>query len=203
MGDILPASESVIERADVSSGKALADHRGSRWVRMFNTLGVLGKDPVLYALGGATLVVGLFTGRERLVRAAVGELASVLLADSIKLGIKKGVTRSRPQELIDEGTYRRHSGGSDFKRDKSFPSGHAARCMAAALGIARFHPGVGKLCLAAGALSAFSRILKGRHWPSDMIAGSVIGWGSEAMVGRLLRMPVAAQLTRKLCRKFG
>src|SRR5438105_5487179 len=72
----------------------------------------------------------------------------------------------------------------------SFPSGHAANAFGAATVLAWFFPAVRvPLYLVAG-LVAVSRVLRGSHFPTDVLAGAVLGVviGSMAAVG-LKRWP--------------
>ena len=72
----------------------------------------------------------------------------------------------------------------------SFPSGHAANAFGAATVLAWFFPAVRvPLYLVAG-LVAVSRVLRGSHFPTDVLAGAVLGVviGSVAVVG-LKRWP--------------
>lgn len=75
--------------------------------------------------------------------------------------------------------------------DASFPSGHTAASFAAAAALwAR--PGsrrMGLPALALACLIAFSRLYLYVHWPSDVLAGAVLGsllgWGSARLTARL------------------
>ena len=72
----------------------------------------------------------------------------------------------------------------------SFPSGHAANAFGAATVLAWFFPAVRvPLYLVAG-LVAVSRVLRGSHFPTDVLAGAVLGVviGSVVVVG-LKRLP--------------
>ena len=72
----------------------------------------------------------------------------------------------------------------------SFPSGHAANAFGAATVLAWFFPAVRvPLYLVAG-LVAVSRVLRGSHFPTDVLAGAVLGVviGSAVVVG-LKRWP--------------
>jgi undecaprenyl-diphosphatase len=61
--------------------------------------------------------------------------------------------------------------------DWSFPSGHAAASMAAVGALAARKCWIWKPVLVLACLICFSRMYLYVHWPSDVIAGSVIGLG--------------------------
>lgn len=58
----------------------------------------------------------------------------------------------------------------------SFPSGHAAIAFAGALAGTRLFPAAGWLMWPLAAMIACSRIYLAVHWPSDVLAGIVIGF---------------------------
>jgi membrane-associated phospholipid phosphatase len=60
-------------------------------------------------------------------------------------------------------------------KTRSFPSGHAASGFAFATGVATEAPLAGGLLTALAALVAYSRVHTGVHYPSDVVAGAVIG----------------------------
>src|SRR5919108_556061 len=70
------------------------------------------------------------------------------------------------------------SRGKFWQGGDSFPSGHAALSWAAASVISHEYPGLFTKVLAYGAASAisFSRVEGKRHFPSDALVGSGIGW---------------------------
>lgn len=81
----------------------------------------------------------------------------------------------------------------------SFPSDHAlgAFVIATAIWLSRKSDGVVWLLL--GALIAFSRIWTGVHYPSDVIAGGLIGSASAVCIHRMLAKWAAAQKCLNRC----
>ncbi|HTX47090.1 MAG TPA: phosphatase PAP2 family protein, partial [Solirubrobacteraceae bacterium] len=72
--------------------------------------------------------------------------------------------------------------GVAMPRSTSFPSGHAASAFAFATGVGIALPRSGLPFTALAALVAYSRVHTGVHYPSDVIAGSVIGTGLAPVV---------------------
>ena len=104
-----------------------------------------------------------------------GGIASILAlgigALITNAALKNMFARTRPYEVID-GLILLVERQSDF----SFPSGHSCASFAAATVCYKMFPkkyGVPALGLAA--LIAFSRLYVGVHYPSDVIAGTLIG----------------------------
>lgn len=77
----------------------------------------------------------------------------------------------------------------------SFPSGHAASAMAGALAASRLLPEVRFVWWALAALIAVSRVYVGAHWPSDVLAGALLGIAVAWFVlgGRARSTPVATR----------
>jgi len=59
--------------------------------------------------------------------------------------------------------------------EKSFPSGHATFAFALAAGVALHNRKWGNALLALAALVAFGRVAAGVHYPTDVVAGAVVG----------------------------
>jgi undecaprenyl-diphosphatase len=74
--------------------------------------------------------------------------------------------------------------------DPSFPSDHAAAAFAIAFGVLAFSRWAGVGFLSAATLIGLSRIALGMHYPSDVLAGLVVGWAAAMLVTRLGRRPV-------------
>ena len=66
--------------------------------------------------------------------------------------------------------------------DPSFPSDHAAAAFAIAFAVFAFSRRAGTLFLAAATVIGLSRIALGMHYPSDVLAGMLVGLGSALLV---------------------
>lgn len=127
-------------------------------------------------LGGATFTVGVSTalalsgGEVRWVGyAALTALATSHLLVQL---LKRRLERPRPYLVL-----------ADSRSvvlplpDYSFPSGHTAASFAVATVLAARWPAWLLLMFAAAALVGLSRTYLGHHYPSDVLAGAIIGVG--------------------------
>ena len=68
--------------------------------------------------------------------------------------------------------------------DPSFPSDHAATAFAIAFAVLAFSRRAGAGFLLAASLIGLSRIALGLHYPSDVLAGILVGWTAAMLVTR-------------------
>lgn len=137
-------------------------------------------DPIMGALtnpGPFKIPLLILLGAVFLTRGRRGWIGVVVLALTIASGdqlsskiLKPIFKRARPSVVIKDSHPLfgvRHS--------SAFPSGHATNSFAAAPVIAYVLPEAGIAAyVVAGAIS-FSRIYVGDHWPSDVLAGTILG----------------------------
>ena len=99
--------------------------------------------------------------------------------------LKPLVDRPRPFEVLDLTLV------VDPPTTASFPSGHTASSLAAATCILLKDRRAGIAAVAFACLVGLSRIHLGVHWPTDVIAGAVVGilcaFAATYIVGRLYR----------------
>ena len=79
--------------------------------------------------------------------------------------------------------------------DASFPSDHASAAFSIALAVFLFDRFVGSLFLTAASVIAIGRVFIGVHYPSDVVAGCLIGFASALLVVRVLR-PLIERVVR-------
>ncbi|WP_455211939.1 phosphatase PAP2 family protein [Kaarinaea lacus] len=97
-----------------------------------------------------------------------------ILAYSIELPLyvvlKNSIKRRRPDDVLTEFV------AFLIPSDKfSFPSGHTAAAFVMATLISFFYPSLSLLAYSAASIIGFSRVLLGVHFPSDILAGALLG----------------------------
>ena len=132
------------------------------------------------------LAVLLFFPNRR--KAALTGIAAVLIGFIItNLCIKNMVARIRPYEVIEGLQYL-----GIKPHDFSFPSGHSTCSMAASLALlARLPKKAGIPLLNLALLICFSRLYAGVHYPTDVLAGILIGSAAAAIALCLVRQKPA------------
>jgi len=196
---ICSCSNLSIGNAYAQEADTSARHEPRNWdERTFRTINNWGKtSPELdvpmevftYSLSAANVAVplalygyGLQKDDLNASRAGVGIAAGEGIAIGLNLIIKNIVQRKRPYyELNDVRTPTEGSSGY------SFPSGHATLSFALATGLSLYYPKwyVIAPTFAYAAIVSLSRPYLGVHYPTDIIAGAVLGAGS-AFLGREL-----------------
>jgi undecaprenyl-diphosphatase len=99
-------------------------------------------------------------------------LALVLSWVASEVVLKPAIARPRPfvahQELL--------TGGGEHPSSYSFPSGHASTSAAGAAALSAMWPAAAPALWLLAALVVFSRAYLGVHYPSDLLAGLLLGW---------------------------
>lgn len=130
-------------------------------------------DVFRFGLLPLILLVFFYIYRMYALKALVGVALSVALADTICYRVLKAATQ-RPRPLQNESikSWLRPVGEA---HGTSFPSNHAANCFAGAVVLAWYFRRGRYYFYIFAALVAISRPALGVHYPSDILAGALLG----------------------------
>jgi membrane-associated phospholipid phosphatase len=181
------AKATAVERADVAVAQAASEVRDAPLVKVIGALAEVGDQPPMLALSGLALAAGLWRRDRRLIRAGVRMLAAELVATAVKDVVKRSVSRTRPDMMIEEGRYEMKRGGPYEGKWNSFPSGHTAGAVAVSRALAREYPEARLPAYTAAATIAAAQVPACNHYPSDIGAGAAVGLLSEWLVDRGMR----------------
>jgi len=160
---------------------------GSSWLGFWNMVTKAGQSE-WYLVGGMAIFLA-FRKRHRW-RAVAGLFlfASVAISGLAADLLKVIFGRARPMLLFDHRIY----GLDGFHIEHewtSFPSGHSATAMSAALTLSLLFPRSRPLFIALGLLIAASRIVLDQHYLSDVAAGSMLGVATALILYQRLFRP--------------
>ena len=149
--------------------------------KILDFIGIFLADYFQYILGA--ILIALFIWKKNrlmVISAAISVFLSRLIIAEI---IKNIVHRARPYVVLE--TARKIiNGNTDFK---SFPSGHAAIFFAIATAVYLHNKKLGIWFFVAAILMGIARIFVGVHWPTDILAGAMIGIVSGIIISRIIR----------------
>lgn len=154
---------------DVELGEDFREGYTGAAVPILDTANRLG-DPSTLGVAAALWAATLATRDARLQDAAFTSFEAGFYASSITWGLKMTVGRLRPSDTAAPYAFQPFSGHD------SFPSGHTTLAFALAVPWAVYYPGpvsYGLVGVAAG--TGIARIARAHHWPSDVLAGALIG----------------------------
>lgn len=122
---------------------------------------------VWFLIGSAFFILEKKKDKKTLFALFIAGILSIFLNE---LGIKNIVRRLRPQYKIPEVVL-----PFGIARSFSFPSGHATMAFAAAFIFSQKHKKWAWVYYLLAVIVAFSRIYLGNHYPSDVLAGMLVG----------------------------
>lgn len=129
-----------------------------------------------YLIGGLTLFAW-FRKRDRQLGMKGLFLFTTVAASGLAADlIKVTVCRARPKLLLQQGIYGFELFGWSLEHAwQSFPSGHSATALSAALSLSLLLPRFRPVFITAGIVIAVSRVVLCQHYLSDIVAGSALG----------------------------
>ncbi|MFB6468340.1 phosphatase PAP2 family protein [Cytobacillus sp. Hz8] len=143
---------------------------------------------ILTRMGGATFAIGIVL---LLFIFCKQPVKSIALCSALSLAVshlpvqilKKLYPRKRPYLILEDTKFH-----SNPLKDHSFPSGHTTAAFSVMIPFILFMPSLGYLLIPLGVLIGVSRMYLGLHYPSDVLAGAVLGSGSGILVYYLMNL---------------
>lgn len=132
----------------------------------------IGEGTHLVGLSIVLLLVGRIWTRLAFTKAGVQTLIAHGLVTVVVIGLKHLIGRPRPKfthagEWQIDPTW---TSGFD-----SFPSGHTGATFAVATVLAKRFPALAPLCIGIAVFVTLSRVLRGSHFPTDVLMGACLG----------------------------
>ncbi|MCS7254014.1 MAG: phosphatase PAP2 family protein [Armatimonadota bacterium] len=156
----------------------------------------LGKNALFWLL----LIVWLWCckGFKRMAMALIAVLLVLSLTDLLTGRFMKDIWKRPRPALVEAGVRTIEPAG----KSPSFPSAHAANWFAAARALSHFIPEGKPSLFVIASLVAYSRIYLGVHYPSDVIAGCIVGYAVASIVlllGKLILMWIKRNALYRKC----
>lgn len=171
-------AHSFVVRFDVWFDNVLFNIRTPLLLQVFSGITYLGNALIVIAIAGLVTLWLLFYKRD--LSYVLGLATTIIGATGSAYVLKAIIARPRPTDLVP----------SVIETSFSFPSGHATAAMAlygfSAYMLCKLYPEKTKLVLVLMVililLTGFSRLYLGVHFPSDVLAGYILG-GIWLLVG--------------------
>jgi hypothetical protein len=195
------------EGPDVQLERRFSDWAGDRNTTSAHLFTSLGNGATGAVLLGTTYLVGRWSGHDKLSEASSLSAEALLDVGLYSVILKEISARTRPSAGATGDFLQFHPDAG--QSPDSFPSGHAMGAFAVATvfsGVYKEHRWVPWVAYGAAGLVGASRIALGRHFPSDVIVGGILGnsfgrmvvarqEGTEGPVARFV--PIVDPVTRR------
>ena len=162
-----------------------------------NFLNFLGKGDTITFLCVLLLIAGYFAGNAKWVKSACAGILAIALSGAVVQALKHIFGRARPQMNLGS----MHFIGPNLAPNgfDSFPSGHAIASFTAAAFFSYYYPKRKTLFYSlAAAISIFGRVLFRHHFPSDVLAGGILGIFIGWLAAKKFRPWVEEEITAPL-----
>lgn len=147
--------------------------------KILDWVGIFLAEYILYIVGIIFLIL-LIWKRNRLM--VISTVVSVALSRLVIAEIIKNFLHQARPYIVLETVNKLIVENKDFQ---SFPSGHAAIFFAIATAVYFFNKKLGIVFFIIAILVGVARMFVGVHWPSDILAGAVIGVISAIIINKL------------------
>jgi undecaprenyl-diphosphatase len=155
------------------------------WMAFTSNVGNwIGEGTHLVVFSLVLTAVGWLWSKEKIRKGGIETLLAHGLAALIVNGLKHLIGRPRPKFTHSGDWSLAPSMTSGFD---SFPSGHSSASFAVATVLAKRFPAIGPLAIAVACFVVLSRVLRGSHFPTDVIGGAVIGVVSGTIAAASLK----------------
>lgn len=143
------------------------------WMAFTSNLGDwIGQGWHLACLSLLLLAVAWVFEKPNIKSVAIQTLIAHGMAALLANGLKHVIGRPRPK-FVHSGDWQ--TGFSLASGLDSFPSGHSTASFAVATVLAKRFPAISPLCLGIALFVGISRVLRGSHFPTDVMGGAIIG----------------------------
>lgn len=166
---------------------AVANNRHSALVKWLGKASEIGDQPPLAALSLATIAAGALFSRADVARTGVRMLVGHAIGTGAKTALKTSIDRSRPARALKDNQHRSGTGkGASDSDFNSFPSGHTTGAVSIAQAVATTNPPLAVPARLAAAAIALIQLPRGKHYPSDLLVGALLGWAADQVAGTLV-----------------
>lgn len=136
-----------------------------------------------YLVGGLLLFAGFWKWNRWLSLSGLFLFSTVAVSGLASDLAKVILCRARPKLFLQQGIYGFDLFGWHFDHAwQSFPSGHSATALSAALTLSLLFPRFRPVFVIAGSTIAASRVVLCQHYLSDIVAGSALGAVTVALL---------------------
>ena len=124
----------------------------------------------------------MILGENGLRLAAMKGFTALIVSFSIGFFLKRRLGRSRPYLIMPDAFV-----GRKLWNDYSFPSGHTTAGFSLAVSYGMYYPAWLATLAFLACLVGLSRIYMGQHYPTDVVAGAILGISTALLITLILK----------------